>query len=74
MRVNQRMLDWAEIVFTMDDEQQRDLSRMFPGHAALERIVCLDILDRYDFLDPELVTLLRERTAPHVARLKSTAP
>jgi predicted protein tyrosine phosphatase len=70
VRINQRMLEWADIVFTMDGEQTRDLSRMFPGHPALDRIVCLDILDRYDFLDPELVALLRERTAPHFARAK----
>jgi predicted protein tyrosine phosphatase len=69
VRVNARMLDWAEIVFTMDGEQERDLSRMFPQHPGLGRIVCLDIEDQYDFLDAELVTLLRERTAPHLARL-----
>jgi len=68
VRVSQRMLDWAEIVFTMDDEQRLDLSGMFPGHAALNRIVCLDIRDRYDFLDPELVALLRERAGPHLRR------
>jgi predicted protein tyrosine phosphatase len=66
VRVNRRMLEWAEIIFTMDEDQGRDLSRMFPGHAGLGRVVCLNILDRYDFLDPELVALLRERTAPHL--------
>jgi len=68
VKINQRMLDWADIVFTMDDAQLEDLSRMFPGHPVLDRVVCLDILDRYDFLDPELVALLRERTAPYLAR------
>lgn len=66
VRVNRRMLDWADIVFTMDDEQRRDLSRMFPGHPALEKLVCLDIQDQFEFLDPELVALLRERTATHL--------
>jgi len=66
VRVNQRMLEWAETIFIMDDEQRRELGRMFPGHPALVRLVCLDILDRYDFLDPTLVTLLRERTAPYL--------
>ena len=66
VRINSRMIEWAEIIFTMDEDQGRDLSRMFPGHAGLDRIVCLHILDRYDFLDPELVALLRERTAPHL--------
>jgi predicted protein tyrosine phosphatase len=68
VRVNRRMLDWADIVFTMDEEQRRDLSRMFPGHPALEKLVCLDIQDQYEFLDPELVGLLRERTKAHLDR------
>ena len=70
VRVNQRMLEWADIVFIMDDAQRRDLTRLFPGHPALERLVCLEIEDRYDFLDPGLVALLRDRTASHFARLK----
>ena len=70
VRVNQRMLEWADVIFIMDDDQRRDLTRMFPGDPALSRLICLDILDRYDFLDPELVTLLRERTAVHFAKLK----
>jgi protein-tyrosine phosphatase len=71
VRVNGRMLEWADIVFTMDEAQQRDLSRMFPGHPGLDKIVCLGILDRYEFLDDELVRLLRERTAPHLRRTGS---
>lgn len=70
VRVNRRMLEWADIIFTMDDEQRRDLSRMFPGHAALDSLICLGIRDQYEFLDPELVALLRERTAPHLSKLK----
>src|SRR6478736_5221574 len=66
VRVNGHMLDWADIVFIMDGEQQRDLARMFPNHPALAKIVCLHIRDQYDFLDPELVRLLEERTAPHL--------
>ena len=70
VRVNRRMIEWAEIIFTMDGEQGHDLARMFPGHAALERIVCLGIPDKYDFLDAELVSLLRERTTPHLPQSK----
>jgi len=70
VRVNQLMLDWADIVFVMDDVQRRDLRRMFPGHPGIERVVCLDIPDRFDFLHPELVTLLEQRAVPHLERLK----
>jgi predicted protein tyrosine phosphatase len=71
VQVNQRMLEWADIVFVMDGDQIRDLQRMFPGHPAVERIVCLEIRDVYHFLDPELVTLLQERTLPHFERLRA---
>jgi predicted protein tyrosine phosphatase len=70
VRVNARMLEWADIVFTMDDEQRRQMSGMFPSHAGLDKVVCLGIPDQYDFLDPELISLLRERTAAHLSRLK----
>jgi predicted protein tyrosine phosphatase len=72
VRVNQRMLDWAEVIFTMDGEQRRDLARMFPAHPALDRLICLEIRDQYDFLDPELIALLRERTAAHLPRPKES--
>ena len=70
VRLNARMLEWADIVFVMDENQERAVARMFPGHPKLDRVVCLDILDRYHFLDPELVSLLMERTRPHLERLK----
>jgi len=70
VQVNERMLEWADIVFTMDGEQQREMARMFPDHPCLAKIVCLEIQDDYNFLDPELVRLLRERTAAHLPRAK----
>ena len=70
VRVNQRMLEWADIVFVMDGDQVRDLQQMFPGHPAVDQLVCLEIRDVYHFLDPQLVTLLQERTQPHFERLR----
>ena len=66
VRVNRRMLDWADIVFTMDPGQQQDLARQFPKHPGLAKIVCLGIADEYEFLDPELIAMLRDRTKPHL--------
>jgi predicted protein tyrosine phosphatase len=71
--VNRRMLDWADVIFLMDDDQRRELGRMFPGHPSVTSAICLDIADRYGFLDPELVTLLHERTRPHLDSLRGDA-
>ena len=68
--VNERMLDWADVIFAMENEQVRDLERLFPAHPALRGVVCLEIRDMYHFLDPQLVALLQERTLPHLDRLR----
>lgn len=66
VRVSEPMLDWADLIFTMDLEQRQTLERLFPGHAALDRVVCLDIPDAYVFLQPDLVRMLEERVPPHL--------
>ena len=72
VQVNQRMLEWADIVFVMDTEQVEALGRMFPAHPVLPRVVCLDIQDCYHFLDPELVATLHERTLPYFEKLRAS--
>jgi predicted protein tyrosine phosphatase len=66
VQVNGRMLDWADVVFAMDAGQQESLARLFPGHPALEHVICLDIPDDYRFGQPELVRLLEEKVEPHL--------
>jgi predicted protein tyrosine phosphatase len=66
VRVNGRMLDWAEVIFTMDQKQHASLERMFPSHPALDRLICLDIPDEFTFLDPALVTLLEQKVSAHL--------
>ena len=65
-RVNTNMLEWADLIFIMDDGQRRSLRRQFGAHPALDRIICLDIPDEFAFLQPELVDLLQTRAAPHL--------
>jgi predicted protein tyrosine phosphatase len=66
VRVNGNMLDWADVVFVMDDDQRRWLEVTFEAHPALGKIVCLDIPDIFTFLQPELVQLLQERVVTHL--------
>lgn len=68
VRVNERMLDWADWIFVMEERHRRELEEAFPAHPALSRIVSLQIPDEYAFLDPELVELLESRVARHLQR------
>ncbi len=71
VQVNQRMLEWADIVFVMDGEQVEALGKMFPDHPLLPKVVCLNIQDDYHFLDPELIAILQQRTQPHFEKLRT---
>lgn len=74
VRVNQRMLEWADIVFLMDDHQRRAVTAMFPDHPAVVNAICLDIPDHYAFLDPQLVAILLARATPYLEKLKTASP
>jgi predicted protein tyrosine phosphatase len=65
-RVNARMLEWADLIFIIDDQQRRSLRRRFAGHPTLEHLICLDIPDEFTFMQPELVDLLAARATPHL--------
>ena len=66
VRVNARMIEWADIIFAMDPMQVEALRRMFPTHPGLERVVCLDIPDEFVFLQPKLVEMLQLKVAQHL--------
>lgn len=68
VRVNARMMAWADAIFVMEETHRRALQRMFPGHPGLKRVICLDIPDEYGFLDPKLVDLLTSRVVRHLPR------
>ncbi|MBB3275713.1 MULTISPECIES: low molecular weight protein tyrosine phosphatase family protein [unclassified Pseudoxanthomonas] len=55
------LLTWADLVFVMERAHRNKLSSRFRAHLGRQRIVCLDIPDEYDYMDPELITLLRAK-------------
>lgn len=57
-------LDWADLVVVMEARHARLLRQRFGRRLAGKRVVSLDILDRYTFMQPELVALLEQRAGP----------
>jgi predicted protein tyrosine phosphatase len=65
-KVTQKLLLWADVVLVMEPEHKRRVREEFSGIADDLRIEVLDIPDDYEFMDPELVSLIRERTEPWI--------
>ena len=57
IRVNQKMLDWADVIFVMENKHRDMLKREF--HFNKKSITVLGIDDNYPFNDPELVGMLK---------------
>lgn len=60
------LLAWADLIFVMERAHRTKLSSRFRGHAGGKRIVCLDIPDDYDYMDPGLVRLLQAKVPRHL--------
>ena len=67
--VTPELLGWAELIFVMEEVHRNRLARKFRAHLNRKRVVCLDIPDEYEFMDPALVTLLKAKVPKHLPRI-----
>jgi predicted protein tyrosine phosphatase len=54
-------IEWADIIFVMEKTHRNKVSKKFRKHLNSKRVVCLDIPDDYDYMQPELVKLLEAK-------------
>ncbi len=66
--VTGELVEWAELIFVMERVHRSKLSRRFKRHIGNRRVVCLDIPDDYDFMEPALVDMLKRKVTPHLLR------
>ena len=71
--VTPELLQWADVLFVMERRHRTKLSEKFRPHLSQTHIVCLDIPDRFDFMQPELVRLLETRVPRHLPSRKPKA-
>jgi predicted protein tyrosine phosphatase len=64
--ITPELLEWADVIFVMEQIHRVKLSRQHRQHLKAKRIICLDIPDRYDFMDPMLVEILKIRVPRHL--------
>ncbi len=57
-------IQWADIIFVMEKTHLRKLRTKFQPELRNKRIICLDIPDNYEYMQPELVALLNKKVLP----------
>lgn len=63
------LVDWADIIFVMEKIHRDKVSKKFKELLKGKKLVCLDIPDEYERMDPFLVRLLENRVSRHLPPL-----
>lgn len=59
--VTPELLLWADLIFVMERTHRHKLQKKFRSSLDGKRIICLEIPDKYGFMDPELVQRLEAK-------------
>lgn len=59
--LSSEQIDWATIIFVMEKTHRSKLSQKFRRYLNNKKIVCLDIPDDYEFMNPVLIAVLKAK-------------
>lgn len=62
-------IEWADVVLFMERTHQTKAARQFGSALKGKRCVCLNVPDRYEYMQPELIDVLQSRVPRSVPQL-----
>jgi predicted protein tyrosine phosphatase len=66
--VSAEAIAWADVIFVMERTHRNKLAKGFREHLKNKRVICLDIPDDFEYMDPTLVRLLEAKVGPFFSR------
>jgi predicted protein tyrosine phosphatase len=64
-------IEWADLILVMEKTHRRKLAAKFQHCLKDKRVVCLDIPDNYEYMDPDLVAILNQKVLPLLGEINS---
>ena len=62
------LVEWAQYIFVMERSHRNKLRKKFKKYLKDQRIICLDIPDDYDYMDDDLIKLLKTKMGSFFSR------
>jgi predicted protein tyrosine phosphatase len=59
--ISSDLIEWADVIFAMESVHRRKLQKSFGKILKAKKITVLGIPDDYEYMDPELVRILRAK-------------
>jgi predicted protein tyrosine phosphatase len=66
IKVNEKLINWADLIFVMEKRHRSILNEKF-SNLPSEKIIVLDIQDDYQYMDEELIHLLKLSVEPYLS-------
>jgi len=60
------LIEWADVIFVMEQSHRKKVSKKFQALLKDKRLICLDIPDNYERIDPALIRILESRVCGHM--------
>ena len=65
--INATDVDWAEIIFVMENKHRRYIHEHFQNQISKKKVIVLDIPDDYHYMDKVLVSWLYDAVDAHLS-------
>jgi predicted protein tyrosine phosphatase len=66
IKVNENLVAWADMIFVMEKRHKDRLREKFDQVLSEKQVIVLDIEDKYQYMDPELIDTLRTAVEPYL--------
>lgn len=60
------LIDWADLIFVMEQVHRKRLNQQFRSRLRAKKIIVLGVPDKFNYMDPALVAILREKVPKHL--------
>jgi|SRR5690349_6786341 len=66
IKVNEKLIEWADLIFVMEKRHRQILQEKFNHSLSGKEVVVLDIADEYQYMDEELIDMLKTSVTPYL--------
>lgn len=66
VRISAKHILWADIIFVMEKKHKQRIMANFPDEIASKQLIILDIEDDYQYMDEELIEILKVSVEPYL--------
>lgn len=62
--LSSEQIEWADIIFVMEKSHRLKLTKNYQVWLKGKRVISLDILDNYEYMEPALTEILKKKVLP----------